>query len=160
MRKLIIFFVLILFSVGMVHGEETVVYTGNRVFTGSVSSDTSRSGMEVLTKSTSYDMSESDWGKEIWMTGAGEVGVPDCNASTIGYYVKITNKTATNQIEVAVQDTANDRFVKADGTALDINDELDLATAAMSSVTLECMEANYIYVRSERGTCTDGGVAN
>jgi hypothetical protein len=136
--------------------SDTISPVGNR----KVSMATSQSGMHIISDGDGYVMSASDQGSHVWMTGAGEVSLPDICDTATGYYVKITNKTNTNQVEVAVQDTANDKIVLADGTALDVNDEADLATAAMSSAVFQCCEANTWYIISERGTVTDGGEAD
>jgi hypothetical protein len=96
----------------------------------------------------------------IFKTGAGEVVIPDVCDSATGEWLTVFNKTAAEQVEVAVADTAADKFVLIDGTVLDVNDEIDLSTDASSWVKVVCLEANTWYVVSQVGVVTDGGPAD
>jgi hypothetical protein len=96
----------------------------------------------------------------IFMTAAGEVQVPDVCDSDTGQWLIVMNKTDTNQVEVAVVDTANDMFVLIDGTVLDVDDEIDLSTNPSSWVKIVCYEANTWYIVSGVGVTTDGGAAD
>ena len=96
----------------------------------------------------------------IFMTAAEEVLIPDVCDAASGKWLIVFNKTAANQVEVAVADTGNDKFVLIDGTATGVNDELDLSTDASSWVKVACLEANTWYVVAGVGATTDGGAAD
>ena len=107
------------------------------------------------------NLTDADVGKVIMMTGAGEVGMPDCDADLVGGFVTIFVRDASEQVQVVMYgDTTNDYFILKNGTALDANDEADLPTTGNQQFTFMCTEANKWNVWAEDGTVTDGGVAD
>jgi hypothetical protein len=137
--------------------DGNIVAPADMIVTGSATMATSRSGLSVVSSAGNIILTSADWGKVIWMTGAGEVQLPDAGASDIGKYITIIVRDALEQVEIALTD-ATELFVREDGTALDAGDELDMATAALSKVTVAYMETGKWYVLS--GITTDGGVAD
>jgi hypothetical protein len=93
----------------------------------------------------------------IVMTGAGDVDIPadQCDSAT-GKWL-IVKSTAAHLNSLTSND-ASDLFVLSDGTELDAQDELDLAGAAGSQVTVQCLATNKWYVIGEIGTAVDGDV--
>jgi len=115
----------------------------------------------VIIDGDGYNLSVTESGSTLLMTGAGEVGFPDCSASTIGVWYSVINRDDTEQVEMVMNgDTSNDYFVLLDGTALNANDEADLSTDASSSACVQCLEANKWYIMSTVGGVTDGGAAD
>jgi len=116
---------------------------------------------QVISSSGNYDLWPGDTGSIVLMTGAGEVGFPDCCIDNLGlsYFIKVRDDS--EQIELVMDgDTANDLFVLLDGTELDANDEVDLATNAGSSVRVECLQLNRWHITEQIGATADGGPAN
>jgi hypothetical protein len=134
--------------------------SGNAVTTRPVSiKNTLQGDMNLISDGDGYTIAAGDQGSAIWMTGAGEVALPACTTSTIGRYYYIFVRDAAEQVEVVLQDSA-DLIVLADGTALDADDEADMATGASSSATFMCAEDGKYYIIAENGTVTDGGAAD
>jgi hypothetical protein len=115
---------------------------------------------EVIADADGIILTAAQMNSVVLMTGAGEVLLPDVCDSATGQWVRVMNKTSPNQVEVAVADTANDKIVLIDGTALDINDEADLGTGASNWAQFECLEANTWYITAGVGVTTDGGAAD
>lgn len=92
-------------------------------------------------------------------TGAGDWNIPEnmCDTATRQWLTVV--QTGTFAVSITSNDAA-DLFVLAAGTALDAQDELDLAGNSPNSCTVVCLEANKWYVTGENGTCADGGAAD
>jgi hypothetical protein len=118
------------------------------------------SAIKVVTAATDIILTGDQMNGIVFMTDDGEVLLPDVCDSATGQWAMVMNKTATKAVEVAVADTAADKFVLIDGTATGVNDEIDLSTDASSWVKVVCLEANTWYVVSGVGVTTDGGVAD
>jgi hypothetical protein len=115
----------------------------------------------VISDADGINLDSSHFGSIILMTGAGEVGMPDCSSSTIGAAILVWVRDASEQVEVvAYGDTTNDLFRLTDGTETGANDEVDLPTTGNQGFCFVCMEENKWYVTSEDETVTDGGVAD
>jgi hypothetical protein len=114
----------------------------------------------VVSDADGINLTDSDCGKTILMTGAGTVGFPDCDADLIGCGVKVGTRDASEQVVFGMYgDQTNDLFVLMDGTALDANDEVDLPSGADTDndwYEVACLETNKWYIVEEDGTCTDG----
>jgi hypothetical protein len=114
----------------------------------------------VVSDADGINLTDSDCGKTILMTGAGTVGFPDCDADLIGCGVKVGTRDASEQVVFGMYgDQTNDLFVLMDGTALDANDEVDLPSGADTDndwYEIACLETNKWYIVEEDGTCTDG----
>jgi hypothetical protein len=111
----------------------------------------------VIADADGIVITSAQMGSYILMTGAGEVQLPDdCDAAT-GTWLRIINKTNTNQVELVLTDTAADNFVLFDGTALATGNEADLATGPSNWAQVTCLEANTWYILDENGAVTDGG---
>jgi hypothetical protein len=114
----------------------------------------------VVSDADGINLTDSDCGKTILMTGAGTVGFPDCDADLIGCGVKVGTRDASEQVVLGMYgDTSSDLFVLMDGTALDANDEVDLPSGADTDndwYEIACLETNKWYIVEEDGTCTDG----
>ena len=116
---------------------------------------------KITADADGINLDDSYIGSIILMTGAGEVGFPDCDQDLIGGFITIWVRDVSEQVEVAMYgDTTNDLFVLSDGTNLDANDEADLTTAGNQKFCFMCAEINKWYVYSEDGTITDGGAAD
>jgi hypothetical protein len=115
----------------------------------------------VVSDADGINLTDSDCGKTILMTGAGTVGFPDCDADLIGCGVKVGTRDASEQVVFGMYgDQTNDLFVLMDGTALDANDEVDLPSGADTDndwYEVACLETNKWYIVEEDGTCADGG---
>ena len=129
---------------------------GDREF-DSVVMGTSASGLMVVSDGDGVVLTSADWGKIIWMTGAGEVQLPDGGEADIGKYIMIVCRDASEQVEIALTDET-ELIVLQDGTALDPGDEADMLTSALSRVTVAYMETGKWYIIS--GFATDGGAAD
>ena len=125
-----------------------------------LSTNTVRGAAQVTSSAGNITVSAAQMNGNLIVTAAGEVQIPDVCDAANGDWLKVINKTATNQVELAVVDTGNDKFVLVDGTALDVDDEVDLGTNASDSVKIECLEANIWYITAQVGVATDGGAAD
>lgn len=115
----------------------------------------------VYSSATNITLSDEHAGAIILMTAAGEVGFPDCSASSIGYFVSVCARDASEQVELVMSgDTTNDIFRLKDATELDANDEADMPTGGNQCVTVMCIENNKWYVLSSDAPCSDGGAAD
>ena len=115
----------------------------------------------ITSDADGINLTDADVGKIIMMTGAGEVGMPDCDADLVGGFVTIFVRDASEQVQVVMYgDTSNDYFILKDGTALDANDEADLPTTGNQQFTFMCTEANKWNVWAEDEEVTDGGAAD
>jgi hypothetical protein len=115
----------------------------------------------IVSDDNGINLESSYFGAWILMTGAGEVGMPDCSAANIGGQIGVWVRDASEQVEVvAYGDTTNDLFRLSDGTETGANDEADLTTTGNQGFVFTCMETNKWYVTREDGTVTDGGVAD
>lgn len=122
-----------------------------------VSIPTVATGMVVVSDGDGIVLTSADFGKTIWMTGAGEVQLPDAGSSDIGKYFIIIVRDASEQVEVALTD-ATELIVDEDGTEQTAGYEADMLTSAMSKITIAYMETGKWYVIS--GFVTDGGAAD
>ena len=115
----------------------------------------------IVSDADGINLTDDDVGKIIMMTGAGEVGMPDCDAGLVGGFVTIFVRDASEAVQVVMYgDTSNDYFILKDGTALDANDEADLPTTGNQQFTFMCTEANKWNVWAEDEEVTDGGAAD
>lgn len=115
----------------------------------------------VVSDADGIDLTDSDCGKYILMTGAGEVGMPDCDADLIGCFITVEARDAAEQIELVMfGDTTNDYFELESGSDLDANDEADLAMGENNRVCVMCNETNVWSIQEIKGDVTDGGVAD
>ena len=137
--------------------------TLSRVAAGRISVE----GSEIATKlnyttaSGNTSLTAAQCGGIIFMTGAGEVGFPDCAAALLGCDYQIKIQDAAEKVELVMEgDTTNDYFVKIDDVALDADDELDMAVTLPSQVTVMCISANRWQAMSQLGVHIDGGTAD
>lgn len=93
----------------------------------------------------------------VQMTVAGELTMWDCEAANVGEYIGLWARDAE---KIEIVPASGDHFVLFDGTALDANDELDMAVAAGTKVSLLCTADDAWSVYTETATSTDGGVAD
>ncbi len=114
----------------------------------------------VITDTNGIVLTNGQMNSVLFMTGAGEVLLPDVCDSASGQWMKIITRDASEQVEIAVADTANDLIVLIDGTALDVDDEADLGTDASNWAYIVCLETNKWYITSQVGIVTDGGAAD
>jgi hypothetical protein len=115
----------------------------------------------ITSDSDGINLTNSDCGKIIYMTGNGEVGLPDCDAGLVGCFVRVDQDDTGRDIEIVMfGDTSNDFFVLEDGTNLDVNNEADIPNAANNRANFICKEANHWFVEEIKGSVTDGGVAD
>lgn len=125
------------------------------------SGDTLQSSIRIVSDADGYNMTIADNASIILMTGAGEVGAWDCSTANIGSWFEVWVRDASEQVQIVdYGDTSNDLFVIKNGTALDVNDEVDLATTANKRYTFICLEENKWYIAAEDATSTDGGAAD
>ena len=112
------------------------------------------------------DLVDADCGKYIVMTGAGDVGMPDCDGDLDGckITIRVENDSQTNRA-IMYADTTNDFFRLKDGTNLDANDAADLPDGASDggkNYEFMCVGANVNHrwdVWEEEGAVTDGTAA-
>lgn len=143
-------------TISITDGVATYTPDPNPTFE-SVVMGTSASGLVVTSDADGVVLTSADWGKVIWMTGAGEVAVPDAGASDIGKYITVIVRDASEQVEVVLTD-ATELFVLTSGTALDAGDESNMSTTSLSRTTFVYMETGRWYAF---GTpTTDGGAAD
>ena len=122
--------------------------------------DTIQAAMNILSfGAESTDLAAAQLNSIIVKTGAGDVNIPadQCDAAT-GAWLSVKSNAA--HLNSVTSDDGADVFQLSDGTLLDVGDELDLAGAANSRVTVVCDEANVWSVSGEIGTCVDGGGAD
>lgn len=118
-------------------------------------------GANVFSSAGSITLNDDHNGGIVLMTALGEVGFPDCSASSIGYFTTVCARDASEQIEIVMSgDTTNDIFVLKSGVELDANDEADMPTAGKECVTVMCLETNKWYIIANDSPCTDGGAAD
>lgn len=143
-------------------GDGNADIVGNLAVGGNVSVlGTLNARASLTSDADGINLVDADCGKLILMTGAGEVGMPDCDAGLIGCFISIWVRDASEQVQVvAYGDTTNDLFRLKSGTETDANDEADLTTNGNEQFTFMCMETNKWYVYSQDGTVTDGGAAD
>jgi len=127
--------------------------------TGDFKFSTIQAAMKVIPDADGIILTAAQMNAIIVMTGAGDVDIPadQCDTATGKW---LTVKSTAAHLNSVTSNDAADLFVLSDGTALDAQDELDLAGAAGNQVTVVCLEANKWYVTGEVGTCVDGGVAD
>jgi len=118
-----------------------------------------QSARQVIADADGIILTAAQMNSYILMTGAGEVQLPDVCDSATGTWVRVINKTNTNQVEVVVTD-GSDAFVLVDGTVLTAGNEADLATGASDWAEFTCLETNTWYILESEGTVTDGGAAD
>jgi hypothetical protein len=115
----------------------------------------------ITSDSDGINLTDADCGKIIYMTGNGEVGLPDCDADLVGCFIRVDQDDTGRDIEIVMYgDTSNDFFVLEDGTNLDANDEADIPNAANNRANFICKEANHWFVEEIKGSVTDGGAAD
>jgi hypothetical protein len=115
----------------------------------------------IISDPDGYNLSVTESGSLLLMTGAGEVGFPDCQASSIGVAYEVMVRDDAEQVEMVMNgDTTNDLFVLIDGTNLDPDDEADFPTDPSSRATVKCIETNKWYITAAVGAITDGGAAD
>lgn len=134
-------------------------------FTGGQSGVVSRypvgATAHVFSSAGSITLGAEHVGGIVLMTAAGEVGLPDCSADSIGYFVVVHVRDASEQVELVMSgDTTSDIFRLTDATELDANDEADMPTGGNQAVSVTCMEENKWYIRHGGAACTDGGAAD
>jgi hypothetical protein len=115
----------------------------------------------ITSDSDGINLTYDDCGKIIYMTGNGEVGLPDCDADLVGCFVRVDQDDTGRDIEIVMYgDTSNDFFVLEDGTNLDANNEADIPNAPNNRANFICKEANHWFVEEIKGSVTDGGAAD
>jgi hypothetical protein len=115
----------------------------------------------ITSDSDGINLTDADCGKIIYMTGNGEVGLPDCDADLVGCFVRVDQDDTGRDIEIVMYgDTSNDFFVLEDGTATGANDEADIPNAPNNRANFICKEANHWFVEEIKGSVTDGGAAD
>jgi hypothetical protein len=113
----------------------------------------------VITDADGIVLVASQMMSTIVMTGAGDVDIPADQCDTVTGKWLIVKSTAAHLNSLTSND-ASDQFVLSDGTALTAGNELDLAGAAGSQVTVQCLQVNKWWVIGEIGTAVDGGGAD
>jgi len=137
------------------------LFKGGGLFGGFFSKRPVGAGARVVSSTGSITLTDEGVGSFVLMTGAGEVGFPDCSSDNIGYFVTVFVRDASEQVELVMSgDTTNDYFRLKAGTALDPNDEADMPTAGNQAATVMCVETNVWYIIASDVALTDGGVAD
>lgn len=158
--------IIALFSIGWSNGawdeirkllSQDNTWTGDQTFFGAVAMATSASGLIVVSDADGVVLTSADWGKTIWMTGAGEVALPNAGASDIGKYIIVIVRDASEAVEVVLTD-ATELFVTTTGTALTAGNEANMGTTALSKTTFVYMETGKWYAFGS--PVTDGGAAD
>ena len=131
----------------------------NNAFTGNMTVAGTIQGRAVF---NSYDAAQTltqavHNGSLVRLTVADEITLWDCTASNIGSFVTLW---ARDSEKIEVVPASGDQFVLTNGTALDANNELDIADTAGTKVCLMCTEENIWSVYSETAASTDGGAAD
>jgi hypothetical protein len=112
----------------------------------------------IESHATSTDLDDSDCGKVILMTAAGEVGLPDCDADLVGCPITVWVQDASEQVTVDVNADATNEIILKDGTAIGAGDEADLTTTGNELFTFMCRDSGGKWVIiAEDDTVTDGG---
>ena len=115
---------------------------------------TIQAAMKVDTKAAAYTLTAANMNSIYIMTAAGDVDIPadQCDTAT-GKWITIKSSAAHSN-SVDFLDAADD-FYLSNGTLVDgAANELVLAGAAGSQVTLVCLQANKWWITGEIGTCT------
>ena len=112
--------------------------------------------MAGVTDADGINLTAAQMNSVIVMTGAGDVYIPENSCDTATFQWVTVKSTAAHANSVGSLD-ASDSFVLSDGTETTAGDEIDLAGAKGSQVTVMCIEANKWWITGEVGTCTDGG---
>jgi hypothetical protein len=112
----------------------------------------------IESHATSTDLDDSDCGKVILMTAAGEVGLPDCDADLVGCPITVWVQDASEQVTVDVNADATNEIILKAGTAIGAGDEADLTTTGNELFTFMCRDSGGKWVIiAEDDTVTDGG---
>jgi hypothetical protein len=121
-------------------------------------SDSLATSAVIESHATSTDLDDSDCGKVILMTAAGEVGLPDCDADLVGCPITVWVQDASEQVTVDVNADATNEIILKDGTAIGAGDEADLTTTGNELFTFMCRDSGGKWVIiAEDDTVTDGG---
>jgi hypothetical protein len=113
----------------------------------------------IIPSAVPITLTSSQMNSIVVMTGAGDVDIlaDMCDTAT---GQSLTVKSTAAHLNSITSNDAADQFVLSNGTALDAQDELDLAGAAGSQAKVVCIQANKWWVMEEIGTCSDGGTAD
>ena len=126
---------------------------------GVISVSTSQAVPNGITDADGIVLQADQMNSVITMTGAGDVDIPENQCDTATHKWLVVKSTAAHLNSVTSNDAA-DQFILANGTALDAQNELDLAGAAGSQVCIMCLQANEWWVTGYIGTPVDGGAAD
>ena len=122
-----------------------------------------------MTVSDDTILSITDLNKIIIVTGEADLTLPDgvCSSSDttdwgaeISPWLEVFKYGTADTVSLKFPSTSSNKFVLPNGTALDVGDELDLASTNGSTLCIGCIADKVWGVKWFNGTPTDGGPAD